>query len=451
MSSDTDLTDDRADEIVSMSRSERVAALFGFEPFDYQVDVLDDPTPRKALRWGRQTGKTETAGAIPAEWVLTHPGEDALIAARFQEQADELFRRTKAHLEAFGDPGEIGVDSPNKTTYAFDTGARILSRTLNTTAGDDSDEKGSSERGKVPSCIVVEEAALVDRDTYDKVLRPMQATHDDFELVLISTPRGQQGYFYEKCTDDPRWSASHVTTAENPAVTDEWLDGERADVDQITWRQEYLAEFLPTNSDPYLPVDIVRPAVVADVPRSADARSWLGVDPAGSGDDRSAYVSVDEHGHVHVEATVATETTPEALGRIKALDRRHGYTEILVDKNGLGTGLFDFANEDLPHVRPMNFSPSEQEEMWPTLKRSLEAGSLTLPDHDRLTHELQALEYSWTRGGKLRVDHPPGGHDDHCDGLALAVYGWQRAENRGPRRRTRQGASPRQRSRVRSR
>jgi phage FluMu gp28-like protein len=191
--------------------------------------------------------------------------------------------------------------------------------------------------------------------------------------------------------------------------------------------------------------------VVADVPRSADARSWLGVDPAGSGDDRSAYVSVDEHGHVHVEATVATETTPEALGRIKALDRRHGYTEILVDKNGLGTGLFDFANEDLPHVRPMNFSPSEQEEMWPTLKRSLEAGSLTLPDHDRLTHELQALEYSWTRGGKLRVDHPPGGHDDHCDGLALAVYGWQRAENRGPRRRTRQGASPRQRSRVRSR
>jgi hypothetical protein len=85
-------------------------------------------------------------------------------------------------------------------------------------------------------------------------------------------------------TDDPRWSASHVTTAENPAVTDEWLDGERADVDSLTWRSEYPAEFLPTNSDPYLPVEIVRPAVAADVPRSAGVRCWLGVDPAGSGD-----------------------------------------------------------------------------------------------------------------------------------------------------------------------
>jgi len=421
--SDTIATDD-ALELLDLPRSERVSRLFGLDPYPYEADVLDDETPRKCLRWGRQTGKTETAGAIPAEWALTHPGEDVLVCARFQEQADELFRRTKKHLDALGDPGEVGVDAPNKTSYEFTTGGRILSRTLATAATDGSDEKGSSERGKTPSCIVVEEAALVERNTYDRVLRPMVATHDDFELVLLSTPRGQQGYFYQKCTDDPRWSESHVPTSANPDVSEEWLSAERADVDEITWRTEYLAEFLPTNSDPYLPFELVRSAVGDPSAREADVPRWLGVDPAGSGDDRSGYVSVSESGDVRVEASIETETTPEALGRIKALDRKQGgYEEILVDKTGLGTGVFDFASEDLSNVRPMTFSLSEQEEMWPTLKRLLEQGDLTLPDHERLTHELTALTYSYSRSGKLRVEHPPGGHDDHADALAAAVFG----------------------------
>ena len=416
-----------AEKLLDLPRSERVRELFGFDPYSYQTDVLDNDSPRKCLRWGRQTGKSEIAGALAAEWALSHPQEDVLVCARFQEQANELFRRAKAHLAALGDPGTVGINSPNKTSYEFDTGARIMSRTLATSATDGSDEKGSSERGKTPSCIVVEEAALVERDTFDRVLRPMVATHDSFELVLLSTPRGQQGYFYEKCVDDPRWSESRVTTAENPAVSEEWLEAERADVDDLTWRSEYEAEFLPTNSDPYLPYELVRSSVGTEAKRGGERR-WLGVDSAGSGDDRSAYVSLSESGDVRVEASIETETTPEALGRIKTLDRRQGgYEAILVDKTGLGTGLYDFSKKDLENVKPMTFSLSEQEEMWPTLKRLLESGDLTLPDHDRLTHELSALTYSYTRNGKLRVKHPPGGHDDHADALAAAVFGREEA------------------------
>jgi hypothetical protein len=139
---------------------------------------------------GRHVGKTETANVVPADYALTHADADVLIAARFQETSDELFRRTKQHLSALGSLPEIGVTSPNSQTYEFDNGAPIMSRTL----GHDARQ----QRGKVPECIIVEKAALVDRDVFDKVLRPMFATHNDYELWLISTPRGKSGYLYDK-------------------------------------------------------------------------------------------------------------------------------------------------------------------------------------------------------------------------------------------------------------
>ena len=139
---------------------------------------------------GRHVGKTETASVVPADYALTHADADVLIAARFQETSDELFRRTKQHLEALGSLPAIGVTSPNFQTDEFDNGAPIMSWTL----GHDARQ----QRGKVPECIIVEKAALEDRDVFDKVLRPMFATHDDDEMWLISTPRGKSGRLCDK-------------------------------------------------------------------------------------------------------------------------------------------------------------------------------------------------------------------------------------------------------------
>lgn len=130
----TDLDVDQAGGLLEMPRSERVDRLFGFEPFDYQKNVLDAEAPRKLWVCGRQVGKTETASVVPADHALMNPGEDVLIAAKFQETANELFRRTKAHLEGMGPLEEIGVTTPNKSTYEFDTGSRIMARTLGTRA-----------------------------------------------------------------------------------------------------------------------------------------------------------------------------------------------------------------------------------------------------------------------------------------------------------------------------
>ena len=432
----------QAAKLLDLPRSERVHRLFGFEPFGYQADVLDAEANRVLWVCGRQVGKTETASAVPADHALTRPGEDVLIAAKFQETANELFRRTKDHLEGMGPLKEIGVETPNKSTYEFDTGSRIMARTL----GND----GRQQRGKVPSCIVVEEAALVDRQVYDQVLRPMFATHDDYELLLITTPRGQSGYIYERWLEadaSDQWEAFRNPTSDNPLVDEAWLESEREQVDDLTWRQEYLGEFVP-EGDVYIPRELAEPCIRDEPPSRTGAKAWLGVDVARSGSDRSVYLSVDSDGNVFDIRLVGQETVNEAVGRIKALNEQHGYRAILIDENAVGGGVVDFSAASLPNVEPITFSSKSKQQLYQTLKRVIESRELALPDHERLVHELTSLQYDFTRHGVLRVEHPPGGRDDFPDALALAVRGWQ--QSAGPSRREVRRGPPGKRKRATS-
>ena len=432
----------RASELLDLPRSERVKRLFGFEPFEYQAKVLDAPEPRTIWICGRQVGKTETASVVPADHALMNPGSDTLIASRFQETANELFRRTKKHLEGMGDLASVGVTTPNKSTYEFDTGSRIMSRTL----GND----GRQQRGKVPSCVVVEEAALVDREVYDRVLRPMFATHDNPELILISTPRGQSGYVYEKwqdAQDSDRWAPFRNETADNPLVSEEWLESERSEVDSLTWRQEYLGEFVP-EGDVYLPRELVDSCVRDGETTRTGERCWLGVDVARSGADRSVYLSVDSDGNVFDIQSVDTETVDQSVGRIRALHEQHGYRSILIDENAVGGGVVDFSAAALPNIEPVTFSSKSKQELYQTLKRVMESREVVLPDHERLVHELSSLQYDFTQHGILRVEHPPGGRDDFADALALAVRGWQLSA--GPTRRLVRRGTPDELAKSRS-
>lgn len=242
---------------------------------------------------------------------------------------------------------------------------------------------------------------------------------------------------------DDGWTSFHNETADSPLVSEAWLEEMRTDVDAITWRQEYCGEFVETE-DVYLPRDLVEPCIedgTAQLERVPSASAWLGVDPARSGNDSSVYVSVDAFGNVFDVRSVASESIPDIVERIKALDAEHGYAGVMVDENGLGAGVVDYSAQDLPNIRPVTFSSKSKQDLYQTLKRVLESEGLALPRHDRLIHELTHLEYDFTSNGILRMSHPPGGHDDHADGLALSVYGWQQAEHGGPVRRTREPSS----------
>ncbi len=73
----------------------------------------------------------------------------------------------------------------------------------------------------------------------------MVATRPDATIVLLSTPHGRGGIFWETWRrDDPQWRKIQVTASECPRITQAFLDEERHTIGDRWFRQEYQCEFL---------------------------------------------------------------------------------------------------------------------------------------------------------------------------------------------------------------
>jgi hypothetical protein len=414
-------------DLARATRSERVSRLFDFEAFDYQANILDDPNPDVVVTCGRQVGKTETGGAIGADAFVTSDGYDVMIAAKWQETADELLRRAKKHLTNAG----FGEKHPeiatwNKTEIESITGARLYSKTLKVADG----EAGDNQRGKLPRVVIIDESALIEADVIGQVIRPMFLTHgDDHELYLLSTPRGKQGFHYEKHKNDDSWSAHHVPSSASPLIDDDYLEAERSNVDDITWRQEYLGEFIDLG-EVYIGRESYDRCTASEPPPLGETR-FLGVDIARQGKDRTVYVGMDEAGHVRVFDAESKSDVRGVVERIGTLHQQHDFAAAGADDNAVGGGVVDYAIYDLGDImHPIAFTTKNKSLMYRKLKGDLESGDLVLPPKDasehaeRLRDETVNLQYDYTANGHLKVHHAPGAHDDYAD--ALAMVNWIR-------------------------
>lgn len=421
-------------DLAKAKRSERVDRLFDLQPFDWQADVMNDGSSDIAVTCGRQVGKTEAGGAIGADAFICSDGDDVMIAAKWQETADEMFRRAKGHLAnaGFGE-GHPEIVTWNKTEVESITGARLYSKTLKTAEGD----AGDNQRGKLPRVVIVDESAIVDDTAFTQVIEPMFATHgDDHEFYLFSTPRGRQGYHFEKHENDPAWSSHHIGTPESPLVDAEWIEAKKNDVDRLTWRQEYLGEFIDLG-EVYIPRATYDGATAV---QPTGQIAYLGVDVARRGKDRTVYVPQTADGTV-VESAIRSEDVsdiPGIVDTIGAYHERHDLDAVGIDENAVGGGVVDYAAQGLGSViNAVPFTTKRKGQMYRKLKADLEAASITVPDADhpdasehavRLRDETVNLQFDYTANGNLKVGHAPGGRDDYPDGLALANWVRENAE-----------------------
>ena len=69
-------------------------------------------------------------------------------------------------------------------------------------------------------------------------------------MILLSTPNGQQGQFYEAWTrGGDRWERFEVPASQVPRISEEFLAFERAELPRSVFEQEYECKFVaPANS-----------------------------------------------------------------------------------------------------------------------------------------------------------------------------------------------------------
>jgi hypothetical protein len=392
------------------------------EPFEYQKDFMDHDSDRKAFVSGRRVGKSRTAAWLALWKAVTYSGTEVLVTAKAQRQSMELFNQIQTEMRTSQIPeDQWGVTRSTRTEINFDNGSRIITLPVG--------RDGSNIRGygRPNNMIIVDEAAFINDNIFQEVLSPMLAVGNG-QFILLSTPFGKKGFLYERFKD-PDWYTMQVQTSANPLIDDEFIEEQQKNLTSTQFKQEILGEFVES-VDSFFTRDELISCAKQKVERSGDA-TFLGVDLASTGDDESVYVSIDNEGNVFDIEHTSDKPMTDAMGRIRELDSYYEYSKILVDSTSLGQGTVDQVKESLGRkVEGFKFSNEKKQSLYNTLKNELQKRNISfeyIPGKNNLSgnkmvNQCLELEYSYTSSGKMRIEHPPGGHDDFSDSLALAVW-----------------------------
>ena len=112
------------------------------------------------------------------------------------------------------------------------------------------------------SLMILDEAARVEDELYFAV-RPMLAVSGG-ALMMLSTPYGKRGVFYEEWSGGHGWERYEVPASECPRITEEFLDEERSSLPAFIYRQEYECSF-EESEDQVFTTDLIDRALTEEV------------------------------------------------------------------------------------------------------------------------------------------------------------------------------------------
>jgi terminase large subunit-like protein len=229
-----------------------LARIGGMEELDpWQENALRSEAPRILFNVSRQGGKSSVSGLLSADTALRVPGSLTLVLAPSERQAKETFAKAAHFYLATGQI--VPPDSYRKLGMELTNGSRIEAL-----PGTEKTIRGFSG----VDLLIVEEAARVADELYYAV-RPMLAVSGG-RLVMLSTPYGKRGVFYEEWTNGRGWERYEVPATEIPRIPASFLEEEREALPSWVYRQEYECSFEETE-DQVFTTEMVERAVTREV------------------------------------------------------------------------------------------------------------------------------------------------------------------------------------------
>lgn len=206
-----------------------------FEPDARQAEVLGRRLRRALLNCTRQWGKSTITAAKAVHRAYFEPESLTVVLTPSARQSAEFLRKASGFARKL-DIGPRG-DGDNEISLLFPNGARMVGL-----PGSESTVRGFS----AVSLMIIDEAARVSDELY-KTLRPMTAVSGG-DMLLMSTPSGQRGFFYEAWMSRAEaWERISVPATECARIPKEFLEEERRVMGDWWFRQEYLCEFVDTD------------------------------------------------------------------------------------------------------------------------------------------------------------------------------------------------------------
>lgn len=385
----------------------------------WQQEVLDHDG-NITLRTGRQVGKSEVVKRKAADFALKNPGTTTMIIAASQRQSSLLFEKVTADiaLREEQDNEKYFAEQATLTRITLTNGSKIYCLPTGRT--------GHFIRGFTIDLLIADEAAYIPETVWNAVV-PMIAVSKKLRgmgwLILLSTPFGKGGYFYNSFTDKD-FKSFHVSSEDCKRIPKTFLKKEKERMTKAEYRQEYQGEFTDEWNQ-FFPTDLIKRCMTMIDWNFKDDHNpslpyYMGVDLAGYGGDENAFVSseLDKTKVRVVQAkTTARMPAPDTIGRIQKMDEHFKYRKIFLDDGGLGSSITDILKARLGRkIMGLNNSSKRiteqgeekkkgifKEDLYSNALMLMETGNLEIINDLKLLKSLKGITYEYTTDKKIKI------------------------------------------------
>ncbi|MCX8207415.1 MAG: terminase family protein [Methanothrix sp.] len=186
------------------------------------------------LNCSRQSGKSTVTSLLALHTAIYRPGSLILCLSPTLRQSSELFR-TVARFYHMSTAEMVPAEAESALRLELENRSRIISL-----PGKEQTIRGFSSA----SLLLIDEAARVPDELYYSV-RPMLAVSKG-RLVLLSTPFGKRGFFYDIWTSGEGWEKIMITADDCPRISKDFLREEERSMPRAWFMQEYYCQFVDT-------------------------------------------------------------------------------------------------------------------------------------------------------------------------------------------------------------
>lgn len=290
------------------------------------------------------------------------------------------------------------------------------------------------------SNLTIDECSRVphEEELLDAVLPFISRGNNTFSAV--STPLGQRGIFYDfyqKAKTDPNWRLFEVDIYEairqGCPITEEKLQGIKEQFDEVSFRQNYLCEFVG-DEDSYFGIDLIKSCIDYNLlnmgfgqVKEIRGTKIAGYDPGKKID--SGVFSVLTRDRVtgivkvvHLKEFLKVPYT-EQINYIVNFCKSTGVSRLAVDATGGTTDcIVELLQKKLGSiVDPLIYTNDVKEQLIVDMKVFMERGNILYPNNEKVISQLQTLQRTVTSSGKTKYSHTPGKHDDYVFSIANAL------------------------------
>lgn len=285
-------------------------------------------------------------------------------------------------------------------------------------------------------CCVLDEAAFMGYSEESKVksdtelvraLKPSLATSGG-KMIIISSPYAMKGYCYQqyqKCFGNDRartlvWNCG--SRVMNPTLPQSIVD-EAMIEDRAAAEAEYLGRFR-SDVQSFLPRDVVQAAVVpgrTSIRPDKRRRYFAFCDLSGGRADDAALAIGHQQGHRTIIDLVRRWRAPfspdEIVGDMVKQLASYQCKRVTGDRYSANFAKDAFTARGVRY----DWSEKVKSDCYLELLPRICSGQVELPDDEVLISQLSNLNRFTRSGGRDRIDHMPGQHDDVSNAVAGCV------------------------------